>query len=441
MTTQNIEFKDIPFQDIKSGITTPNCIFSFTKNSLEKKFNLNIVDTIDSLFINYNLHNNEKIKEIYNIIDIDCLIYEKDLSVGDKDIQKIKGVFENKKDNISQENLYEDIKNYLEIDSKIEELKEKQLSIKKNYNCDFDNKKLSSVIINDFDCYSESLKMIKRPVSQNLGMGFKWNNGENLEESKKYKVDGFFKEDDYMKYGDYSLCSSSSILNETNYKLFKDIKIKKCNCYLIYINYYNTSIILKNEDYDINNLIENYTDFILIENCEEEKLEKLGEFLHKRNFNSIQDFKSVYNSLKNNLPKDTEDSVMEFKVKNYIYSKYKITTDVCDRQKASEFYNKVKKDIQFTFDSRQFSQILLNLGLQKKRYQDGIYYYGLKLINIENEFEHTGTTHTKDLLFNGLPDEYPKLSLKETNKLIKYKMSEREVRIAPSENIFFKKKK
>jgi hypothetical protein len=425
MTTQNIDIRNIPFQDIGSGTASlPNGRFL----KKDDKSNLNIVDTIDSLFINYNLHNNEKIKEIYNIIDIDCLIYEKDLSVDDKCIKKIQDIFENNKENVSQESLYEDIKNYLEIDSKIEELQKTQSLIKKNYN-NKDNKNLSSVIINDFDCYSESLKMIERPVSQNLGMGFKWNNCVNKEESKKFIVDGFPKNDDYMKFGDYSLCSSNSILNDTNYKLFKDLKIKKCNCYLIYINYYNTSIILKNEDYDITNLIKNYSDFILIEHCEQEKLEKLTEFLHKRTFNSIEDFKNVYNSLKSNLPRETTDSVMEFKVKNYIYSKYKITTDVCDRQKASEFYNKVKKDIQFTFDSRQFSQILLNLGLQKKRYQDGIYYYGLKMINIEKL--SPVNRHSKELLFNGLPDEYPKLSLKETNNLIKEKITEREIKITP----------
>jgi hypothetical protein len=51
------------------------------------------------------------------------------------------------------------------------------------------------------------------------------------------------------------------------------------------------------------------------------------------------------------------------------------------------------------------------------------------MINIEKL--SPGNRHSKELLFNGLPDEYPKLSLKETNNLIKEKITEREIKITP----------
>ena len=81
---------------------------------------------------------------------------------------------------------------------------------------------------------------------------------------------------------------------------------------------------------------------------------------------------------------NTQETNEEDQVKNYLNAKYNVTGDMNHRMKASELYDiivnskrvSLKEDKVAGFRMR-LSNYLKNLGLRKKRYNDGYYYYGI----------------------------------------------------------------
>jgi len=70
-------------------------------------------------------------------------------------------------------------------------------------------------------------------------------------------------------------------------------------------------------------------------------------------------------------------------VKTFISCNYNITDDINDKMKASELFNEIYKflKIEEKINIRnKLTNFLLDIGLKKKRYNDGIYYYGLHKI-------------------------------------------------------------
>lgn len=390
-----------------------------------KNFNLNIIYTIDSLNINFNKIHNNKIKEIYEMIDIEILIDSDSLEITEKNKKLITDIFSNKKNTNDSTNnsikLLQDIKEYIKLQETINELIIKQQSLKREYkNVITYNTINSSDRINTSSCSDLptinlcDMRGYKKSES-------KFESNSNL---------GSINMNVNMNVNDYSFCSSSDLNNyESNYK-----SIKEKSCYLLYINYYNISIVLENDLYNIMNLLDNFNEFTLIE-CGEQIHFK--EFLHKRVFTCMSEFQTTYDSLKSSLPK-SNDLMLQYKIENYIKSKFKITDDLNDKQRAFDFYNNVKKECGFTLDSRQFSQILFKLGLKKKRYGDGIYYYGLKQKSTETNTNVDFNKSFKIDLFKGLPKEYPLLKETDTNLLITDKISDREKKIEPLDKILIK---
>jgi len=394
-----------------------------------KSYTINIIDTVDSLNINFNKIHNEKIKEIYDIIDIEISIESDSLEITEKNKKLVTYIFSNKKNN-NQKNvnysikLLQDIKEYINIEQTINKLNIKQESLKREYgNINTSDKISTSDKINTSDKIIIETPTINSCDMRGWKLESKFESKFDLKNLSSVNLDSV-----NMNVNDYSFCSSSDLNNyESNYKSIKDK-----SCYLLYINYYNISIVLENDLYDIIDLLDNFKEFTLIESG---KIH-FKEFLHKRVFSSMLEFKTTYNSLKSSLPQ-SDDFMMQYNIENYIKNTFEITDKLNDRQKASDFYNSIKKECGFTFDSRQFSQILLKLGLKKKRYGDGIYYYGLKEKSTETN------TSTNDIfnesfkidLFKGLPNEYSLLKETDTNVLISDKISDRKQKIEPLDKI------
>ena len=71
-------------------------------------------------------------------------------------------------------------------------------------------------------------------------------------------------------------------------------------------------------------------------------------------------------------------------VKSFLKNRYKISSDINHKMKASVIYDIIIKDESCIIDKLKISDFknrlsvyLKDIGLQKKRYNDGYYYYGI----------------------------------------------------------------
>jgi hypothetical protein len=366
-------------------------------------YTISIIDTLESIYINFKEEHNEKIKEIFELIDIDTLIRPKLLeNVSHTERNLIKKTFGTEFNTVEYNELLNDISNYLEFNKKITEIQNKQTLIEQRYN----------------------LVEQKDPIMTNYStlVDKKFSTVGEIKVQSKVKgeikpcLEGYSTIDSYMKAGDYRLCSVETLeLNDKENGLIQNRKTFEKRCYILFAS--NKCIVLENENYDLNNLLENFTDIKLIDNCVKTPFK---EILHKRTFDSFTECQSMYNTLKSTLPKETIDTVIENKITNYINWNYSVTEDVKDKIKVLELYNLCKKECNCSIDSRQFSKILLKLNLKKKRYQDGIYYYGLKKFDSQ-----TNMTDIKSKLFDGFLQERPPLKSDEHVNLLDKMQKER----------------
>ena len=353
---------------------------SQSSNCFENKLTINIIDTLECLYINYNKEHNDKIKEILVSIDIDTFIHPTLLDVTDSDIKIITEKF-GTEFTVEYSKLIKDISDYLQYNKSIKDIEEQQKNIEKMYSKPIESKCCKNDP--DRDCLQSNIVNVNDgPKPKVLSCeGYK-----SRYKSPYSNIDSDSNIQSYMRAGDYRLCSIDNIeLNDKENALI--VSKNELNCYILYMC--NTCVVLENENYNIKSLLETFTEIKIIDNC---VLTPFKEFLHKRVFNSFSECESLYKNLKSTLPKETCDILIENQVKNYINWNYVITDNISDRVKVFDLYNSCKNEYKCSIDSRQFSKILLSLNLKKKRYQDGIYYYGLRRIEGRQQLPNYYTT-------------------------------------------------
>ena len=168
-----------------------------------------------------------------------------------------------------------------------------------------------------------------------------------------------------------------------------DVYQNKYNEILVYNENSQMSFIIDNPDkYDLQLLESNicgYKKYFEFENDHLDsniniKFITLISLFHKKYFD---DEKSLIDKI--NLFKElfNIDDTLKRDVKTFISCNYNITNDINDKMKASELFNEIYKflKIEEKINIRnKLTNFLLDIGLKKKRYNDGIYYYGLHKI-------------------------------------------------------------
>lgn len=93
-------------------------------------------------------------------------------------------------------------------------------------------------------------------------------------------------------------------------------------------------------------------------------------------------------------------------VNNFITKNFTITINQNERMKANELFNQIENEanlIGFKFENKSFrnklSKYLLDLGLKKKRYSDGFYYFGLRSKFLDN-IKYNAILRDKDFIKN-----------------------------------------
>ena len=176
----------------------------------------------------------------------------------------------------------------------------------------------------------------------------------------------------------------------------KQINLKNVDIYVIMYNIkYNKSFIIKNPSEDEIDLIENcdkygFVNITNIQTNNNEILELTNNTFGLSEFNSVNELNLKLNAFAENIEYiykhvKLNDSFMteENKVKTFIHNNFTIDNNIENRMKSSLLYDKIidskiinRENIP-SFKIR-LAKYLQNMNLEKKRYSDGIYYYGIK---------------------------------------------------------------
>jgi hypothetical protein len=191
-------------------------------------------------------------------------------------------------------------------------------------------------------------------------------------------------------YEDYT--KSTSLMELVNFnKLLLETEIQPFNIY--FNNQFNNILVVNKKDDFIfhNNKINNLfseLNLLFSVNLENDKLENIKE-LNKDIFVNIEDAKSRINRLLNDKIIDSKLTIDE--IKNLIKKYFSINSNPQNCIKFTNIWNTISSEIKVSeqyvnYIKRQLPNILFDLGLQKKRLADGIYWYGLVVRNT-NETE------------------------------------------------------
>lgn len=109
----------------------------------------------------------------------------------------------------------------------------------------------------------------------------------------------------------------------------------------------------------------------------------LKEYFAKNMYNELEVINKKLTAFENLYDITTQDPMEEQKAKIFCYIKhyYNISNNVEKRIKVSTLLEAVEQDLNLTNSNNlkyRFASILAELGLQKKRYSDGMYIYGIE---------------------------------------------------------------
>lgn len=350
-----------------------------------KKWFENIGQTIDIEKANISVTESE-MKEIYNIIGNDIPLEKKDCIIGDinkikkylsskRDIEKLKLIYNNLENKDNKKSHSIKIKPIQKANSKLQSMTIKPSYNDKYYEYIFDiphknvlnenknkKKEISGYNINEYENNSIS----------NLG-GFIKYNDENKEINKYYIIYN-------SKYnGSFSLCNISELelkmLNKEKlgFKIYKIISVNEEN--KEFISILNTLISCKVHD---------------------------SEETFKKKVDTII---SLYTQSEDNLKQKTEFE----HIKKFINDKYDINNKIENKIKASNLLNIIEEYLESNIENftrgrisfrNKLSKYLYDIGLKKKRFGDGFYYYGLILKNISISEKFGIDINSKNLIEN-----------------------------------------
>ena len=184
----------------------------------------------------------------------------------------------------------------------------------------------------------------------------------------------------------YSSSSSSSGSSKANtIEVTSYIPVETYNIDIVYSLSEKKALVLVNKPSDIvKDICEGFPEFTYIcgkngvsatEKCE------IEDKIHMVNFGSID-------LVKNSLEEIGQQQMSEAeKIKGYINTNYTINDDVANRINATTLMETIAKGLGITIDAnkhgftKRIAEYMDQLGCKKKRYSDGIYYYGLVLKN------------------------------------------------------------
>jgi hypothetical protein len=141
--------------------------------------------------------------------------------------------------------------------------------------------------------------------------------------------------------------------------------------YIYYNNLFQDAIILK-DGLNMNH----FPELNFIKTVNDNIYNKISSFISKNTFDSLEQITIMLKTFQDN-PENITEEIIE----KWVNDNYKITNDIEYKIKSSKLTNLFLKNYTHKNTkcvSRLFSKVLLKMNVNKKRYSDGMYWYGLQ---------------------------------------------------------------
>jgi len=203
------------------------------------------------------------------------------------------------------------------------------------------------------------------------------------------------REDFYPYNIDYDILNPNFFDNSSQYFDFINPVKDNTNITVIFNSKFLQTLCLKNPNIDELFIINNHHEFgfiklFSIKTSDDNVIEFINRELDKIQFDDIESLnkkleltsKYIEFSSKNNINNSITE---ETQVKKYIEFSFTIDNDINNKMKASTLHDIIIKSNVITIEQSKIngfktrlSKYLKDLGLEKKRYNDGYYYYGIR---------------------------------------------------------------
>jgi hypothetical protein len=176
----------------------------------------------------------------------------------------------------------------------------------------------------------------------------------------------------------------------------QDLTTNDVQVYVIFNNIYNLGIVVDNATIKhINKVTQNFPEFQLVmeysSQSEDDNIRKhVVQLFHKVSFDSFDDIKKKIDAFKSlyDVPVNTEGNknhvpVEKMRVKQFFLWSFVTSKEVDKRMKANDLYKEIINHMCISYEDaaafkKRLAGYLLEFGLQKKRFSDAYYYYGIE---------------------------------------------------------------
>jgi len=194
---------------------------------------------------------------------------------------------------------------------------------------------------------------------------------------------------------DFSVKNEVEYCKEEDKTSAADVLVPSPDVIVCYNLLYNTCLVVDNGLFAYNKLTKEFPEFVILQELyktDSDIIKHLKQHFHKKIYDSVDDVKKKLDafSLLYNTPTDTNNEKKQ--VKAYIEYNYTLSNDPEHRMRANDLYHELK--LYLCVENNKLFKVrcaiyLAELGLTKKRYSDGYYFYGIskkeyKEVNIED---------------------------------------------------------
>lgn len=324
--------------------------------------------------------------ELYKKIGVIMLIVDANTIVSQVEKDMIMNILGNnsfkKKEGINTRGLILDIIKHVQnieiCKSKIDNIPPKPVYLHKNfhYNIDIPVQKIN--VPNENNLYNYNADNIPVPIGEKLTVPIPRGLDDLLSIDNNLNIEKNILPDDRI-YGN----SQYTYLIDSWWSEHKNETLN--NSYCILYNQDNECSLVCNYTQKIKGIADEFGDFIILReynNIPEKSVDLLKELIHNNMYcekisieKKLVAFESLYDVEKINQQEDEKSLIIFYIKQNYI-----ISDDVNKRIKVSLLLEEVETELKISNTNLKynFANYLYDIGLQKKRYSDGMYLYGIE---------------------------------------------------------------
>jgi hypothetical protein len=206
---------------------------------------------------------------------------------------------------------------------------------------------------------------------------------ENVQYPPKPKV----KYDEQMCYSSFS-CKFADVNSNEHINTPPNKPEPKSSIYVFFNNIYNLTLVVNSQDLLSvpSDIPANFQDFSLVKeflpSMSADTRKAFDNIFHKKSFQSVYEIEEKIKAFEN-LYNISNVKTEKAKVKEYFDTYYLISNEVEKRIKANDLYKEVINNLCIPYDNaalfkKRLAGYLIEFSLQKKRFSDAYYYYGLE---------------------------------------------------------------